>query len=40
MKIEWKDAYSVKVKKIDDQHKNFFNILNKADDIYRLNNKI
>jgi len=32
MSIQWKDEYSVNVKLIDDQHKNFIKILNKIYD--------
>jgi hemerythrin len=31
MKFIWRDIYSVKIKEFDDQHKQFFNIINKID---------
>ena len=33
MKIEWKQEYSVGINEIDDQHKRFFVIIEKLDDI-------
>ncbi len=36
MSIEWKKEYNLNIKKIDEQHKKFFEILSKADDILLL----
>lgn len=35
----WKEEYSVGVKLIDEQHKRFFSIINRLDDVIRLGGK-